>query len=106
MFALVSFFVSRYLAAAALKLSVALSDAAISSILAIAWSRRTFCPRYIPKPCSALSSNNELAHAGPFNVSLFTVYGDVAAGPPQIEEQPVALEIYICSPNNCVINLA
>ena len=34
--------------------------------LAIAWSRRTFCPRYIPKPCSALSSNNELAHAGPF----------------------------------------
>ena len=37
---------------------------------------------------------------------MFTVYGEVAAGLPQIEEQPVALEMYICSPNNCVINLA
>ena len=40
--------------------------------------------------------NKELAQAGPFLLSLFTVYGDVAAGPPQIEEHPVALEMYIC----------
>ena len=32
--------------------------------------------------------------------ALVSLYGDVAAGPPQIEEHPVALEIYICSPNN------
>ena len=37
---------------------------------------------------------------------MFTVYGEVAAGLPQIDEHPVALEMYICSPNNCVINLA
>ena len=34
------------------------------------------------------------------------VYGDVAAGPPQMDEQPVALEIYIRSPYNWVIRRA
>ena len=34
------------------------------------------------------------------------VYGEVAAGPPQIEEQPVALEMYILSPNSWVIRRA
>ena len=88
------------LANAALNSSDALSDAAIFSNLAIAWSRKVFCPRYIPKPCSALSSNKEFAQAGPCLESLFTVYGAVAAGPPQMDEHPVALEMYICSPNN------
>ncbi len=32
-------------------------------------------------------------------LSLFTVYG-VDAGSPQIEEHPVAFEMYILSPNN------
>ena len=106
MLALVSSLVSMYLATAALNSADALSDAAISSIISIACSLMYFWPIYIPKPCSALSSNNELHQAGPFLESLFTVYGEVAAGLPQIEEQPVALEMYICSPNNCVINLA
>ena len=32
--------------------------------------------------------------------------GEVAAGPPQIEEQPVALEMYIRSPHTWVIRRA
>ena len=33
--------------------------------------------------------------------SVLTVqYGEVAAGPPQMEEQPVALEMYMRSPNS------
>ena len=31
------------------------------------------------------------------------MYGLVAAGPPQMEEQPVALEMYMWSPNSWVI---
>ena len=57
-------------------------------------------PRYRPRPCSALSSNRELHHAGPWPLSLLTVYGEMEAVPPQIEEQPVALEMYIFSPNS------
>ena len=103
---LVSFLVSRNLSAALLSSSVAASEATSSFNFSTACSLSVFCPRYIPKPCSALSSNSELAQAGPFLESLLTVYGDVAAGPPQIDEQPVALDIYICSPKSCVISLA
>ena len=56
-------------------------------------------PKYIPNPNSALSSNNELAQAGPCP-SLFTVYGVAGTDPPQIDEHPVALAIIILSPNN------
>ena len=66
----------------------------------------TFWPRYIPKPCSALSSNREFAQAGPKPLTLLVVYGEVAAGPPQMEEQPVALEMNIRSPNIWVIRRA
>ena len=45
------------------------------------------------------------AQAGPWPCAL-TVYGEVAAGPPQMEEQPVALEMYILSPNSWVIRRA
>ena len=34
------------------------------------------------------------------------LYGDVAAGPPQMEEHPVALEIYILSPKSWVTRRA
>ncbi|MPN39418.1 hypothetical protein SDC9_186946 [bioreactor metagenome] len=53
----------------------------------------------IPYPYSALSSNNELAQAGPLPCA-FLVYGVDGADPPQIEEQPVAFAIIILSPNN------
>src|SRR5574344_215733 len=82
-------FVSMNFAIASFKLDEALLFATSSSS-AIRLSRMYFCPMYIPKPCSALSSNNELAQAGPFLEPLLTVYGDVAAGLPQIEEHPVA----------------
>ena len=62
-------------------------------------------PKNIPKPYSALSSNKELAHAGPCP-SWFTVYGVDGAEPPQIDEHPVALATIILSPNNWVISLA
>ena len=42
----------------------------------------------------------ELHHAGPWPLSLLTVYGEMDAVPPQMEEQPVALEMYIFSPNS------
>ena len=38
--------------------------------------------------------------------SSLVVYGEVAAGPPQMEEQPVALEIYILSPKSWVTRRA
>ena len=101
-----SSFVSINLSAAAFNSAEALSEAAHAFTDSIAWSRRYFWPICIPRPCSALSSNSELDHAGPFLESLFTVYGDVAAGLPQIEEHPVAFEIYICSPKSCVIRRA
>ena len=41
----------------------------------------------MPKPNSALSSNKELAQAGPSPL-LFVVYGKDGLEPPQIEEQP------------------
>ena len=66
----------------------------------IRFSRTVFWPMYRPRPCSALSSNRELHHAGPWPLSLLTVYGEMDAVPPQIEEQPVALEMYIFSPNS------
>ena len=46
----------------------------------------------------------ELHHAGPWPLSLLTVYGEMEAVPPQMEEQPVALElslIHICSRRRC-----
>ena len=100
-----SSFVAIKSAIAAFTLSGAFSLAAICSSSPISLARIAFWPRYIPYPCSALSSNSELAHAGPWP-SLFVVYGDVAAGPPQIEEQPVALEMYILSPKSWVIRRA
>ena len=62
-------------------------------------------PKNIPKPYSALSSNNEFAQAGPCPLWL-TVYGVAGADPPQIEEHPVALATIILSPNNWVTSLA
>ena len=83
--------VSRYFFAAATFTS-SLPLATMYSIFSFRSLRIFFWPRYIPRPCSALSSNREFAHAGPLP-SLLTVYGLVAAGPPQMDEQPVALEI-------------
>ena len=37
---------------------------------------------------------------------MFTVYGVAGAEPPQMDEQPVALEMYILSPKSCVIRRA
>ena len=99
-------FVSMNLANASLRPALALSLSAISLIDSIRLSRMYFWPLYRPRPCSALSSNNEFAHAGPFLEFLLIVYGAVAAGPPQIEEQPVAFEMYMCSPKSCVIRRA
>ena len=59
----------------------------------------------MPRPCSALSSNRELFHAGPWP-SLLVQYGEVAAGLPQMEEQPVALEMNMRSPQTCVTRRA
>ena len=60
--------------------------------------------RYIPYPNSALSSNKLLAHAGPLPW-LSTLYGQLGALPPYIDEQPVALAIIILFPNSWVNNL-
>ena len=64
-----------------------------------------FAPINIPSPYSALSSNNELAHAGPWP-SWFFVYAVAAPEDAHIEEHPVAFAITILSPNNWVTNLA
>ena len=45
-------------------------------------------------------------HLGPLPDRRLRVYGEVAAGPPQMEEQPVALEMNIRSPNSWVIRRA
>ncbi len=47
-------------------------------------------------PCSALSSNSELFHAGPW--PGIGPGGEQAAGLPQMDEQPVALEMATRSP--------
>ena len=52
-----------------------------------------------------MSSKRELFHAGPWPHSL-TVKGEVAAGLPQMEEQPVALEMNMRSPQTCVTRRA
>ena len=44
-------------------------------------ARRCLLARFNPKPNSALSSNRELAHAGPCPLA-FLVYGQVGALPP------------------------
>ena len=59
----------------------------------------------IPNPYSALSSNKELAQAGPFP-SLFAVYAIALPPAAHIDEHPVALDIIILSPNNWVTSLA
>ena len=59
----------------------------------------------IPRPYSALSSNNELAQAGPWPFTSI-VYGVDGEEPPQIDEQPVAFAMYILSPNSCVTSFA
>ena len=82
-----------------------LSLAAISSSLPTRRLRTASWPSSMPRPCSALSSNSEFDHAGPWP-SLFTVYGDVAAGPPQMDEQPVAFVMYMRSPKSCVTSFA
>ena len=97
--------VSRYFCAAALRSAFVHSTAIRALVFSIRLSRMAFWPRYIPKPCSALSSNRELHHAGPLP-SAFVQYGLVAPGLPQMEEQPVALEIYILSPNSWVTRRA
>ena len=66
-------------------------------------SRTAFVPRNIPKPYSALSSNKELAQAGPCPL-WFLVYGIDGAEPPQIEEQPVALATIMRSPKSWVMS--
>jgi len=98
--ALVLFLVSRNFSKAAFSSAEALSEPATSAISLIRFSRTVFWPMYRPRPCSALSSNRELHHAGPWPLSLLTVYGEMEAVPPQMEEQPVALEMYIFSPNS------
>src|SRR6476620_475039 len=69
----------------------------------IADSRLLSLASFIPNPNSALSSNNELAQAGP-TPCLFFVHGVVGRLPPKMEEQPVALATIILSPNNWVNN--
>jgi hypothetical protein len=59
----------------------------------------------MPSPNCALSSNSELAQAGPRPVSGLTVYGLDGAEPPQMLLQPVALATTMRSPNICVSSL-
>lgn len=98
-----SLFVIHSYAASLIAYGVPASDTTVFA------TSTTFFLRYavdknIPYPYSALSSNNEFAHAGPCPF-LSTVYGHHGADPPQIDEQPVAFATIIRSPNNCVINL-
>ena len=55
----------------------------------------------MPRPNCALSSNRELAQAGPWPSAL-VVYGLEGAAPPQTEEQPEALAMMRRSPNSWV----
>ena len=105
-FSLPSSIVSSHSCAAAFRSGSAYSTAISARVLSARLSRMVFWPRYMPKPCSALSSNRLFAQAGPLPDRRLRVYGDVAAGPPQMDEQPVALEIYIRSPYNWVIRRA
>ena len=63
-----------------------------------------FAASSIPYPYSALSSNNEFAHAGPLPFSSLQ-YGIVGADAPQMDEHPVALAMSILSPKSCVASL-
>ena len=69
----------------------------------IAYWRFMSVANFIPNPNSALSSNKELAQAGPFPAA-FLLQGVVGRFPPNIEEQPVAFATSILSPNSCVNN--
>ena len=104
--ALPSSIVSSHACAASFSGAQVWGTSTSARVFAARRSRMVFCPMYMPKPCSALSSNREFAQVGPRPVSLLTVYGLVAAGPPQMEEHPVALEMYIRSPNSWVIRRA
>ena len=97
-FLLPSAYVSKYSAAAAFTSALSV-DSANATTFSFVCSLNVFCPVNIPKPNSALSSNSELAQAGPCPLA-FVVYGVAGADPPQIEEHPVAFAMYILSPNN------
>ena len=58
----------------------------------------------MPSPNSALSSNSELAHAGPAPLRVRD-HGVVGRLPPKIDEQPVALAMIKRSPKSCVRSL-
>jgi len=90
--------VSKYSAAAAFTSALSV-DSANATTFSFVCSLNVFCPVNIPKPNSALSSNSELDHAGPCPLE-FIVYGVDGEELPQIEEHPVALAMYILSPNN------
>ena len=81
-------------------ISINIKLSIFAAIFFLIWS----AAKNIPYPNSALSSNNELAQAGPLP-SWFLVYGVEGAEPPHIDEHPVALAIIILSPNNWVANL-
>ena len=97
-FSVLEFFVARYCSRAAFTLSF---SATLSKFSAESITRflNALCANSIPNPYSALSSNKELAQAGPLPF-LSTVYGDAGEEPPQIEEHPVAFAMYILLPNN------
>lgn len=62
---------------------------------------------YVGSVSGATVDKSEVfAQAGPLPDRRLRVYGDVAAGPPQMDEQPVALEIYIRSPQTWVTRRA
>ena len=75
------------------------------SILLAILSLTALTPKYIPSPYSALSSNNEFAHAGPWPFWFFE-YAVAAPAAAHIDVHPVALAIIILSPNNWVTSLA
>ena len=83
--------------------SVAASSFSKASTFSRSTRRRCDTDTDIPRPYSALSSNSELAHAGPWPRAL-CVYGLNEAVPPQIDEQPVAFAMFMRSPNSCVIS--
>src|SRR5690606_24792144 len=85
-------------------ISVSKEEFKPSFIISSSLSLTYFVPTCIPKPNSAASSNNGLIHAGPLPSAL-VVYAIEGADAPQIDEQPVALDIIILSPNNCVRSL-
>ena len=76
-----------------------------SLIFSAILSLTAWAPICIPRPNSALSSNNEFAHAGPWP-SAFLVYALDGADAAHIDEHPVAFAIIILSPNNWVTSFA